>query len=177
MDKEPGGLWSVGSQGVGQDWAVSALFSLQRSPLLFPFGQLLHGPAVHFSVWTSVCVLVLDTLFSWKLVFFFFWFTLSLCWNTCSWIPRKLFTVIITRLKFCFSESVFALPLYLVDNLAGVAQRVKESVCNVRDLGWEDTPGGGHGHPLQYSCLENPRTGSLVGYSPRGLKSQTGLSD
>ena len=67
--------------------------------------------------------------------FFFFWFTLSLCWNTCSWIPRKLFTVIITRLKFCFSESVFALPLYLVDNLAGVAQRVKESVCNVRDLG------------------------------------------
>ena len=25
-----------------------------------------------------------------------------------------------------------------------------------RSLGWEDLPGGGHGHPLQYSCLENP---------------------
>ena len=28
-------------------------------------------------------------------------------------------------------------------------------------------PGGGHGNPLQYSCLENPhRQRSLVGYSP-----------
>ena len=26
----------------------------------------------------------------------------------------------------------------------------------VRSLGWEDSPGGGHGNPLQYSCLENP---------------------
>ena len=28
-------------------------------------------------------------------------------------------------------------------------------------------PGGGHGNPLQYSCLENPHgQRSLVGYSP-----------
>ena len=31
---------------------------------------------------------------------------------------------------------------------------------DVRDLslipGSEDSPGGGHGNPLQYSCLENP---------------------
>ena len=26
----------------------------------------------------------------------------------------------------------------------------------VRSLDWEDPPGGGHGNPLQYSCLENP---------------------
>ena len=26
----------------------------------------------------------------------------------------------------------------------------------VRSLGWEDSPGGGNGNPLQYSCLENP---------------------
>ena len=26
----------------------------------------------------------------------------------------------------------------------------------VGSLGWEDPPGGGHGNPLQYSCLENP---------------------
>ena len=36
----------------------------------------------------------------------------------------------------------------------------KESVCNVRDLsslpGSGRSPGGGHGNPLQYSCLENP---------------------
>ena len=32
-------------------------------------------------------------------------------------------------------------------------------------------PGGGHGNPLQYSCLENPRgQRSLAGYSPWGHK-------
>ena len=35
----------------------------------------------------------------------------------------------------------------------------KESVCNAgelgRSLGWEDSPAGSHGNPLQYSCLEN----------------------
>ena len=36
----------------------------------------------------------------------------------------------------------------------------KESVCNVGYLssipGLERSPGEGNGHPLQYSCLENP---------------------
>ena len=36
----------------------------------------------------------------------------------------------------------------------------KESTCNVGDLGsiheLERSPRGGHGNPLQYSCLENP---------------------
>ena len=41
----------------------------------------------------------------------------------------------------------------------------------VQSLGWEDSPGGGHGNPLKYFCLENPR--GL--YSPRGPKSQTRL--
>ena len=27
----------------------------------------------------------------------------------------------------------------------------------VRSLGWEDSPGGWNGNPLQYSCLGNPR--------------------
>ena len=41
----------------------------------------------------------------------------------------------------------------------------------VRSLGWEDPPGGGHGYPLQYSCLENPHgERSLAGYSPWGFK-------
>ena len=51
----------------------------------------------------------------------------------------------------------------------------KESACNVGDLGsipgLRRSPGGGHGNPLQYSCLENPQgQRSLVGYSPQGLK-------
>ena len=51
----------------------------------------------------------------------------------------------------------------------------KESACSVRDLGLISVlgrfPGGGHGNPLQYSCLENPHGQmSLVGYSPWGHK-------
>ena len=51
----------------------------------------------------------------------------------------------------------------------------KESVCNTGDLGLIPglgrSPGGGHGNPLQYSCLENPHgQRSLVGYSPWGHK-------
>ena len=51
----------------------------------------------------------------------------------------------------------------------------KESTCNVGDLdsvpGLRRSPGGGHGNPPQYSCLENPQgQRSLVGYSPWGLK-------
>ena len=53
--------------------------------------------------------------------------------------------------------------------------RWKESACSVRDLGsipgLGRSPGGGHGNPLQYSCLENPHgQRSMVGYSPWGLK-------
>ena len=47
----------------------------------------------------------------------------------------------------------------------------KESSCNVGDLcsipGLGRSPGGGHGHPLQYSCLKNScGQRSLAGYSP-----------
>ena len=51
----------------------------------------------------------------------------------------------------------------------------KESACNVGDLGLIPglgrSPGGGHGNPLQYSCLENPNgQRSQAGYSPRDRK-------
>ena len=37
--------------------------------------------------------------------------------------------------------------------------------------GLEKSPGGGHGNPLQYSCLENPHgQRSLAGYSPYSHK-------
>ena len=47
----------------------------------------------------------------------------------------------------------------------------KESTYSVGDLGLSPelgrSPGGGHGNPLQYTCLENPHgQRSLVGYSP-----------
>ena len=41
----------------------------------------------------------------------------------------------------------------------------------VQSLGWEKSPGGGNGNPLQYSCLGNPHgQRSLVGYCPWGHK-------
>ena len=51
----------------------------------------------------------------------------------------------------------------------------KESACNAGDLGsipgLGRSPGGGHGNPLQCSCLENlHEQTSLAGYSPWGRK-------
>jgi len=51
------------------------------------------------------------------------------------------------------------LPLYIVLGFPGGSDG-KESACNAGDLcsvsGLGRFPGGGHGHPLQYSFLENP---------------------
>ena len=51
----------------------------------------------------------------------------------------------------------------------------KESAYSAGDLGsipgLGRSSGGGHGNPLQYSCLENPHgQRSLEGYSPWGHK-------
>ena len=51
----------------------------------------------------------------------------------------------------------------------------KESTYNAGDLssipGLDRSPGGGHGNPLQHSCLENSLgQKSLAGYSPWGPK-------
>ena len=51
----------------------------------------------------------------------------------------------------------------------------KESTCNVRHVGLIPGlgrfSGGGHGKPLQYSCLENAHgQRSLASYSPWGHK-------
>ena len=62
---------------------------------------------------------------------------------------------------------------------------VKNSPANageLRDsgsiLGSERSPGGGHGNPLQYSCLENPMDrGAWQATVHEVSKSQTGLSD
>ena len=51
----------------------------------------------------------------------------------------------------------------------------KESTCSAGDLssipGSGRSPGGGHGNPLHYSCLDNPHgQRSLAGFSPWGHK-------
>ena len=54
---------------------------------------------------------------------------------------------------------------------------VKNPRANVGDArdagsipGWGRSPGAGYGKPLQYSCLENPRTEELAGHTPWGRK-------
>ena len=54
----------------------------------------------------------------------------------------------------------------------------KESACDVGDLGLIPglgrSPGGGHGNPLQYSCLENPMDREAWWATVRGVtKNQT----
>ena len=51
-----------------------------------------------------------------------------------------------------------------------VVKNLPASAGDVRDLGLipglQRSPGGGHGDPFQYSCLENPHgQRSLAGYS------------
>ena len=58
----------------------------------------------------------------------------------------------------------------------------KESACNAWELGLISgsgrSPGGGHGNPLQYSCLGNPMDrGVRWAIVPGVTKSQTRLSD
>ena len=58
----------------------------------------------------------------------------------------------------------------------------KESACNAGDLGLITglgrSPGGGHGNPLQYSCLENLMDRGDWWATVHGVtKSQTRLSD
>ena len=58
----------------------------------------------------------------------------------------------------------------------------KESTCNAGDLGsvpgLGNSPGGGHGNPLQYSCLENPIDRGAWRATVHGVtKSWTRLSD
>ena len=58
----------------------------------------------------------------------------------------------------------------------------KESACNAGDLGLIPgsgrSPGGGHGNPLQYSCLENPMDRGAWLATVHGVaESRTRLSD
>ena len=58
----------------------------------------------------------------------------------------------------------------------------EESACNAGDPALTPlsgrSPGGGHGNPLQYSCLENPMERGALQATVHGVKkSQTRLSN
>ena len=65
--------------------------------------------------------------------------------------------------------------IYRASQVALVVQNLPANAGDVRDMssipGSGRSPGGRHGNPLQYSCLENPQgQRNLVGYHPRGHK-------
>ena len=56
----------------------------------------------------------------------------------------------------------------VVKSLSAIAGNIRDT-SSIPGLG--RSPGGGHGNPLQYFCLENPTDrGNLVGYNPLGHK-------
>ena len=59
-----------------------------------------------------------------------------------------------TQYVFCQS------PVKRASQVAPVVKNPPSNAGDVRDTGlvpgWERSPGGGHGSPLQYSCLQNP---------------------
>ena len=80
-----------------------------------------------------------------------------------------------TDLTFCTKASSFPSDLDEQSKPQGFpgASDGKESAGNAGDpgsiSGSGKSPGGGHGYPLQYSCLENPHgQKSLVSYSSWG---------
>ena len=87
-------------------------------------------------------------------------------WLWCSWPIRNLWNQHFTEFIYLnFSLLTFS-PVGFPRDSDG-----KESACNAGGLGsipelWR-SPGGGHGNPLQYSCLKNPH----------GQKGLTGSSE
>ena len=72
----------------------------------------------------------------------------------------------------CNSQGAFWVAL-VVKKLPANAQHIRD-VGSVPGLG--RSPGGGHGNPLQYSCLENHRSrGAYWATVHRVIKSQTRL--
>ena len=90
--------------------------------------------------------------------------------QTCSWRVGRLCS---------WSHTTWA-PFLFGDFLPGGSDS-KESACSAGDLGsipgLGRSPGGGHGNPLQYSCLENPMDrGAWRATVHRVAKSRTRLS-
>ena len=83
----------------------------------------------------------------------------------------------------CFSIPVMVLPAWLprASQVPPVVKNLPASAVYVRDVGsipgLGRSPGGGHGNPLQYSCLENPMDrGAWRAVAPGVTKSWTQLN-
>ena len=57
-------------------------------------------------------------------------------------------------------KSVVSSPMIRASQVVVVVKSLPVNIGDIKDMGlipgWGRSPGGGHGNPLQYSCLENP---------------------
>ena len=106
------------------------------------------------------------------------WLSLCLLWKAVYSVPLSIFACLF---GFFFADSVsFGSNLSVHSFSVG-----KESACNAGDArdsgsipGWGRSAGGGHGNPLQYSCLENPMDRGAWQLTVHGVaKSQTLLNN
>ena len=72
--------------------------------------------------------------------------------------------------------------LFWASQVALVVKNPPANAGDIRDLhsisGWGRSPGGGHGNPLQYSCLENPTDRGVCWATVHKVaRSQTRFSD
>ena len=82
-------------------------------------------------------------------------------------IPVNLWTVLE---RYCSLSKASQVAL-VVKNLPASAEDIRDSGSN---SGFGRSPGGGHGNPLQYPCLENPMDGGAWWATVRGVaQSQT----
>ena len=128
--------------------------------------------------WRHPAISSSDTLFSFCLQSFPVSGTFPMSWLFTSGDPNT-----------GVSASASALPMNIQDwfplrkcSLFQMAQMVKKSARNAGDLGsipvLRRSPGGGHGNPLQYSCLENPMDRGAWRATVHGVtKTRTQLSD
>ena len=101
----------------------------------------------------------------------------SNCTSICFSIPDFFYTGSVLWIFLWADCNVLLLPSSIneLSKIFPGGSDGKESTCNAGQPssipGLGRSPGGGHGNPLQYPCLENPHgQRRLVGYSPWGCR-------
>ena len=81
------------------------------------------------------------------------------------WMSCNIYTVDVLKIALYITIEILVICSYLTSvsasQVALVVKNLPASAGDIRDTGsipgWGRSPGGGgHGNPLQYSCLENP---------------------
>jgi len=146
---KPGVLWSMGSHRVGHDWSdlAAAAAAATAACSFFWIYQTFSYIEVYLSTYSFLLqrLLVVSTITKHLALFFYSNRTLIFTW---------------AHIFFGASQ------------MAPVVMNPTVNAGDRRDVGWIPgsgrSPGGGHGNPLQYSCLENPmdRGAWQATYSP-----------